>query len=135
MVEQGKVIKTIDDIAEVEMTSTSNCHKCQACLFLSPDKRVLKVQNKLSAKEGDSVRVLIYENRIVSGLLLYILPLISFFLFLILSNILFHIKEEPIMVLFGFFGMILIYFFIRIFSNTKELKNCITEIIYPKTTD
>ena len=135
MIEQGKVIKSSGDIAEVEMPLTLNCHKCQVCLFVTPDKRIIKVQNRLSAKIGDSVKVFIGGNKIIAGFLLYILPLISFFIFLILSTILFHIKKEPASALIGFAGMILCYFFIIIFLNTRKFKSHIIEIINSKITD
>lgn len=135
MIEQGKVIKSSGDIVEVEMPLTLNCNKClQTCLFISPDKRIIKVQNRLSAKIGDSVKVFIGGNKIIAGFLLYILPLISFFIFLILSTIFFHVKKEPVAALIGFAGMILCYFFIKIFLNTKKFKSHIIEIINSKIT-
>ena len=133
MIEKGKVIKINNNIAEIEMPSNLNCHKCRACLFVSPDKRIITAYNKVSAKAGDSVKVFIYENKIIAGFLLYILPLIIFFLFLILSNKFFYVKNEPVAVLVGFLGMILSYFIIKIFPGAKKLNNYIIEIVKHRT--
>ena len=129
MVEQGKVVKILKNIAQVEISSNPNCGKCGGCITLSSGKRVLQAYNGVSAKVGDTVNVIVEGSKIKAGFFLYILPLISFFFFLFLGMNIIHIKSEPVLALIGFGGMILTYFIISIFFHAPKIKNFVIEVV------
>ena len=134
MVEQGKVVSLLDrDIAEVELSSNKNCAQCGCagggCMPVVSGAMVLKAYNGVSAKLGDTVKVIIGGNKITAGFLLYILPIISFFLCYILADKIFHIKSEPVFALIGFCGIFLTFLIIKLFSTSSDKKNFVIEIV------
>ncbi|MBU1078017.1 MAG: SoxR reducing system RseC family protein [Spirochaetes bacterium] len=125
MIEQGKVIKIKEMTAEIEIPSNSNCAKCGACLASSSSTRVISVKNNGSVRPGDTVEIFIDYNRIGAAFSLYIIPLLSFFLFFITSMTLWKIKDEGILVLIGFSGFFLSYLIIRVLTAKRSIKNYI----------
>ena len=128
MIEQGIVTQIQKDTVEVEIPVHQNCHNCNACLTRVPDKRVITVLNNRSVRIGDKVSIFIRENKIRAGFLIYILPLLIFFLMIFLSDRILHIQNEWIIALIGFFGIGLTYMVIKIFSASMKIKNYIIDI-------
>ena len=82
MIEQGIVKKTIKDKALVEIVRSSACKKCGACQ-IDPEEKVViaHATNSAGAKTGDTVEVeLNFEAVMSASLIVYIIPLVAFFL-------------------------------------------------------
>lgn len=82
MIEEGIVKEVKQDKAFVEIVRSSACKKCGACQ-IDPEEKVVIAHavNAAGAKEGDRVEVeLNFEAVMSASLIVYIIPLIAFFL-------------------------------------------------------
>ena len=124
---QATVVKTQGKFARVEVLRESSCTSCSlksGCgtgtvgqFFLS-NKVQHKVQNTQAAKEGDNVVIGIDEQSLVrASLIIYILPLLTLFVFAVLGDMLADVfsiqNKEVVAILAGFIGMALAFFLIR----------------------
>ncbi len=118
--EIGRVIKTSENIAHVEMENSAACQSCSAKALCKPDGtgiRILKIKNTLNAQTGDYVQLDPMEfNQVKLIIMQYGLPLFGFLIgiisthYLIQTN-LWKIPKEIVQfitgfVLMGFMGMI-----------------------------
>lgn len=82
MPERGRVVELKNSSALVEMDYYSEaCANCGVCTFVKDSgKMVMEVSNSLGAKIGDIVTIeLEAKNLILAAFIVYILPLIFFF--------------------------------------------------------
>lgn len=80
MREVGKVINKSRNIATVEIQETASCAKCGICAFDKAGKMAMEAVDTVGVSEGEYVIIDIPAgNVILSGLLLFIFPLIAFF--------------------------------------------------------
>jgi len=89
MKETGKIIKIIsNDLVEVELKGSAACAKCNICLFKSNGTATINAKNKIGAALGQYVEIEIPEGRVVlSAILVFILPIVSFFAGYLISGI------------------------------------------------
>jgi positive regulator of sigma E activity len=81
MKEIGMVSKVLNELnAEVEIKESPACVKCGMCMFKSTGNIKLEVTNPVGAKAGDQVEIDLPEAKVIlSSMLIFILPLIVFF--------------------------------------------------------
>lgn len=113
--EIGIVINVSDGRARVRIKRTERCNGCHGCLLSEgKDYMTTEVADSFGAVEGDEVLIRTPDGSSAkSGLILYILPLVSF-LFGYLSinkalSLLGYSSNEGWGILFGFLFMILTY--------------------------
>ncbi|MFC1767931.1 SoxR reducing system RseC family protein [Candidatus Margulisiibacteriota bacterium] len=88
MREKGKVVKVLDgDKVEIEMKSTAGCSKCGLCKIGLNNKVYLTVGSNEPVSVGDNVEIEIPEKQVIFiTFLIFILPLILFFLGYLIYN-------------------------------------------------
>ena len=81
MKESGKVTRIIEPgLAEVEIKASSTCAKCGICHFDQAGMLSIEASNDIGASAGDTVEIDIPEGSVVlSSFLIFIFPLIAFF--------------------------------------------------------
>jgi len=94
--EQARVVQVNDDCAIIEVINDSSCHGCEyngACgtgslgRLLGFRAQPLSILNSKNFRVGDQVMVQLPEQALmISGFLVYLLPLILMFLFALLAN-------------------------------------------------
>jgi len=132
VIEQGTIIKTFNNFAEVEVLEKPECENCKLCTYFSNGKRIIVVRNNLNAQNGDKVKIFIHESEVKSSFFLFLLPLIVFFICVYTGYKFFKISNEHYLVLIGFGGMFLTYFVIRLFFNIEKIQSYILEILNKK---
>lgn len=96
MLEEGKVVSVAagEQNAQVVMESSERCRGCAACLDNGGNRRPILARNLVQARPGDRVQVRIDAwSRIMSSLLIFLLPLIFFWVGYILCTSLFTWEE------------------------------------------
>lgn len=86
----AKVVDLDDDMVTVKVQRHAMCEKCGVCNLgiVSSNEKTVKVENTLNASEGDYVSLGIKSGAILSAsFILYVVPLLTFFLGLVLGNI------------------------------------------------
>ncbi len=101
--EQARVIELKGDQVIVEIDRQSGCQGCElsgACgtgslgRLLGHRQKPVCVPNRLNLKRGDRVLLQLPEKSLMlSGLMVYLLPLLSMFLFSLLADVLFHSQD------------------------------------------
>lgn len=129
MIETGTIININQQFAEVEIPARKECEKCNACLALTPDTRVIRVVNNLKAQKGDEVKIFVYQNKTRSGFYLYIAPLLSFFLLFVFAKNYLAIKAELVQALIGFTGLVLTYLIIHLIFKKEKVRNYMIEVL------
>lgn len=98
--EKGHVIKTEGNKADILLHSKEVCGHCGArfsCADESGVQRVMTLQNRLDAKVGDQVEIVLSEkNKIYSALLIFLMPLVFIFVGYYLTTSVFHIETTGI---------------------------------------
>ncbi len=143
MLEKAKVIKKEDKYVYVKLLvdnlKCSNCVFKKSCsLYLDPGERLIKIYNNLDAEPGDIVEVYLSSTQTKSSLILFFLPLLSFFVF-------FFIYYEKLYKIFsnkptqlggsiaGLFGIAIVYFLIYLWDRKKKkISDYIVKIIERK---
>ena len=117
--QETAVVSHIEDgYAFLKASASAGCGSCAsktACgnfsLFNETPDSNLKTANTLGLQEGDSVIVSIPSDKLLLGtLLVYLLPLLSLFLFAILGKI---IIGETASIVFGVAGLFLALFAVK----------------------
>lgn len=136
--EEAIVISQKDGFAELDVIRTKPCGLCgktQGCgnsiwgKVFSFQKRKIQIRNKINAKVGEKVKLVIEDNYLLkSSLLLYGLPL--FFLFVgMVTTEYFLVVNNDLMVFFGgvigFLIGIFLLKFITIQNHTKLFSEAI----------
>jgi len=101
--EQAKVISIEGDHAIVEINRQSGCQSCElsgACgtgslgRLLGHRQKPIAVPNRLKLKSGDKVLLRLPEQSLlISGFMVYLLPLIFLFGFAMLTEVLFNSQD------------------------------------------
>ena len=74
------VVSVLDDQAIVEMEASKECEACGACRYTSTGRMVTPVRNSLDARVGDTVKIDIEPEIVVTAaLIVYMLPIALFF--------------------------------------------------------
>ena len=91
MKETASVIrKTEDKTAEVSLNRTSACAKCGLCSFNEKGTLTLQVMDEIGVAEGDLVEIYLPESSVIAAsILVFILPIIVFFIGYLLRGLLF----------------------------------------------
>jgi len=87
--ESGKVTRLIGPgLAEVEIKASSACAKCGICHFDQGGTLSMEAKNDIGASAGDAVEIDIPDGSVVlSSFLIFIFPLIAFFVGFIFKGI------------------------------------------------
>lgn len=129
MTSQGRVIKTDGGFAYVLCVRKSACgESCVHCKIC--ENRGVKVlaENKIGAKEGDTVSVFADTKRILlSSFILYVLPVILLIASLIIGGAVF--KNEKTSVVLIVFSLT-VWFAVIKFLEKSKITHTISEVIY-----
>jgi sigma-E factor negative regulatory protein RseC len=88
MLDQGKVIETKENLAQVEFASASACAECGACHKASSGRMVTEARNEIWARVGDRVEVEVSPAVFtLFPFVAYIVPLLFFFLGIVLGSL------------------------------------------------
>ena len=136
--EEGIVISTDDEYAEVQLIENDNCEECTAKLFCKPresdNSKSLTVKNNDGLTVGDKVLITIPGSTLLKASLnLYLYPLILLVVSLIGFTQLFESYSNPEVYSF-IISLVIVaiyYFFFFIFSKDREEKE--PQIIVSKT--
>lgn len=99
MLDQGKVIELKGELALVEFSPSAACSECGACHKAKSGKMATEAYNEVGAKMGEGVEVEV--SRAVVTLfpfIAYMVPVLFFFLGIIIGNIL----SEILGIILGF---------------------------------
>jgi sigma-E factor negative regulatory protein RseC len=135
MEETGTVIEVHDQIALVSTVAKGACHSCSArgiCHLGGEKTMVAETWNRLGAKEGDTVRIMLSSRSVLgAALLLYAVPLAALLVGFFLGQAL--IGHQLWAMLLGFLLMAAAYTIIRVIdrrlSRTEKLRPEIVEIL------
>ncbi|MCP3676227.1 MAG: SoxR reducing system RseC family protein, partial [Deltaproteobacteria bacterium] len=82
--EYGTVIELRGDCALIKTSKDSSCDSClsrDSCITDNEEEMIVEADNPVHAKRGDKVLLAIgAETTIRAGLILYVIPLLSFLL-------------------------------------------------------
>jgi sigma-E factor negative regulatory protein RseC len=136
--EEAIVIDQNGEFAEVDIIRTKPCGLCgktQGCgnsiwgKVFSFQKRKIKIQNKINAKVGEKVKLVIEENYLLkASLLLYGLPLLFLFGGMIASEYILVATNDFVVFLGGILGFtlgIILLKFITAQNHTKLFSEAI----------
>ena len=136
--EEAIVIDQNGEFAEVDIIRTKPCGLCgktQGCgnsiwgKVFSFHKRKIKIQNKINAKVGEKVKLVIEENYLLkASLLLYGLPLLFLFGGMIASEYILVATNDFVVFLGGILGFtlgIILLKFITAQNHTKLFSEAI----------
>lgn len=128
--ETGQVVDAKDGKAWVAVERKTTCESCavqKGCgtsvLSKVIGKKIatIEVDNTLDVKVGDHVELAMNDDAIVSGsLMLYMLPLIAFFLMAILAHSLF--SHELVTILSSLLGLAAAFFMLRRYTQSESVK-------------
>lgn len=117
--EIGVVVKTWERFALVEITPEGSCEGCSAreiCRLGMSGKREVEVMNLKNAKEGDRVRIAIEPKRsLFASFLLYILPIIIFFIGVGIGQGIW--RKESASIICGFIGFFAVFILFKVFDR------------------
>ncbi len=120
MKETGKVIQATEETATVRLTRQSacggNCASCGACPYQTAE---VTVTNTLGAKPGDTIEIELNTKKVYqAAFLVYILPLVCFFLAYFLCC--YFGTPENFCILAGLFLAAACFLIIRHWSKKKN---------------
>jgi len=110
--EKALVIKTDRDFAYLETQNAASCGNCStksgcasvSSIFTLKSRNKLKINNTLGLKAGDSVIVAMPSDKLlIATFLMYVLPLISLFVFSYIAKLFFGETASILMGLGGLF--------------------------------
>ena len=136
MIEEYGIINKIENnIAYVTADRTSMCNNCPSKGVCHPfgeneNKIEIKAYNKINAKIGDKVKVIIDEKKLLkASIVVYGFPVIVLIIFSIIGKILF--KKDIFSFLCGFGALIISFLLIKFYDekNREKFKPEIVEII------
>lgn len=132
MVSKGVVTKTYDGKATVVIKRSSACgHDCGECNLCKNPLIETEVLNPIGAKVGDTVIIDAGTKAVIkNAFLLYILPVITFFVSYALAGALF--KAGYLKVLFVVICLILWFLFMRTYSKKNTITSIAREVVYEK---
>lgn len=139
MKEMGRVVSVSDKQCEVIFTRSSACESCGACRRMDGREMHAKLDNRLGAKVGDTVRVeLGARNLLGASAWAYLFPLLLLFLGVGLGTLLkgaLGLANDVLPALFGLMGAACAYFILRklnpVFAKKKGFAPQMVEIISP----
>lgn len=113
MDETGKVIKISGNDATVQFERKTACKNCGMCFASSNEKNVeLTLENKVGAELGDTVKVSSNSSGVVKSMLLvYGIPLLIFFVGLIIAQVAF--QNEIVTFIVGFAALFIGFFILN----------------------
>lgn len=115
--ETALVIKTDSDFAYLETQNATSCGNCStktgcgsvSAIFTFKPRNQLKINNTLGLKTGDSVIVAMPSDKLlIATVLMYLLPLLSLFVFSYVAKLFFGEVASIIMGLVGLFLALMI---------------------------
>ena len=123
------VVKSIEkDRAIVKVARTSACGgNCASCNICGNRELETSVKNTVGAKEGDVVKITTSSGRVLfSAFVLYVLPILLFLIFYLLSSRCFSV---PITLSISLLAVGVLYLAIRKWGKSLAVESEITEII------
>ena len=130
--EEAIVISEIGEFAEVDIIRTKPCGLCgktQGCgnsiwgKIFSFQKRKIQIKNKIHAKVGERVKLIIEENYLLkASLLVYGVPLVFLFSGMLAAEYFISIANDLIVFICGVLGFLIgmiILKFITVQNHTK----------------
>ncbi len=146
MVEKGIVQSLNGNWVTVQCTENPYCASCKACEAGKGKERILRVKNPGNVEISPGSIVEIYISPFTSvkvSFMVFIMPILFFFLFYFLSGAIISGANEKIQILSGFVGIIMAFLlnFIygRVFKNadmpviSKVLGKNVKETFYSDT--
>ncbi len=117
--EIGVVTKTWKGFALVEIVPEGSCEGCAAreiCRLGMSGKREIEVKNPENAKRGDRVRIAIeYKRSLLASFLLYILPIVFFFIGVGIGEWVW--RKESASIVCGFVGFFTTFVLFKVFDQ------------------
>lgn len=134
MQETGTIISLNRDKALVLINRRQNCHGCTACQPLGENYMQLEALNRLDARVGDTVEVMIEPRQIIkNSLIVFILPLLMMVAGYFAGVHLFSSRNEGTGILGSLSALVVSFFLIRLIDRrsrqTAENDAAIVEII------
>lgn len=132
MVSKGVVTKTYDGKATVTIKRSSACgHDCGECNLCKNPLIETEVLNPIGAKVGDAVLIDADTKAVIkNAFLLYILPVITFFVSYALAGALF--KAGYVKLLFVAVCLVLWFLYMRRYSKKNTITSIAREVVYEK---
>lgn len=122
-------LKTNQQSSCGECSSKSSCGSVKLFSFVPESKYNIKVKNTLDLKAGDSVRLEMESARLLQGtLLLYLLPLLSLFVFAALGK---YVGGEGVSILAGLSGLFIALFVVKKFVSQKPVSQQFVPKVFP----
>ena len=136
--EKARVTAIRDGFAVIEVVRTSGCQSCElksGCgtgslgRLLGFKPKPFTVKNELGLKPGDTVMLAVAERSFaLAGFLVYLLPLLTLFLFAIVADVLLG-TSDVFTVLAGLFGLATGLYFSGWFSRHTVAQNLQPKIV------
>ncbi len=132
MISKGVVTKTYSDKATVVIKRSSACgHDCGECNLCKNPMIETEILNPIGAKVGDTVLIEASNGAVIkNAFLLYILPVIVFFVSYILAGALF--KAGYLKFIFVAVCLVLWFLYMRTYSKKNTITSIAREVIYEK---
>lgn len=132
MVSKGVVTKAYDGKATVVIKRSSACgHDCGECNLCKNPLIETEVLNPIGAKVGDVVLIDADTKAVIkNAFLLYILPVITFFVSYALAGVLF--KAGYVKLLFVAVCLVLWFLYMRRYSKKNTITSIAREVVYEK---
>ena len=127
--EVGVVDRLEDSYAIVRVLKKSACgENCASCKGgCVPTERRVKVKNAISAMVGERVVLEMKDSKVLAAaFIVYILPIIVFFLGYFVSEIFFD--KEAVKILIAIFSVLVIFPFLKLY-DTKNKEKYMAEIV------
>ena len=131
MTDYGKVVKTENNNAVIEILKTSECDGCKLCLFNKQNDTInFNIKNNAGLQVGDNVKIEISSKLSTVAVLIYLVPLAFAALGLLIGA---AFNSELLMIIFALaalvIGFISLYFVQRILLKNKKLAIKVTKQI------
>ena len=132
MKETGKIIKLKGDKAVIRIDRKSACDKCRMCAIKPRSPHIdIALKNEAGAKTGDIVEVEMADHIVIkSSLFVYIIPLITAFVGLLIGLV-FDKAVYQLIMFAGFLliGFVIVFFVDKLVKNNKKYQQRITRIV------
>lgn len=129
MRQTGIISETKGDYAIVSIRRSTACgENCKSCGLCSEKNSEVEAKNTINAKKGDIVVLELGDQKIITAaFLVYILPIISFFIGYGVFN--YYINSIPFSALFGILFSVVTFYFIKKYDKYIIKKGNYTPII------
>lgn len=137
LVEEGIVLSVDNGIAEISVIQNENCGECSAKIICKPnkdDRNILRVEDPLGVKPGDTVKIEIQGSSLLKvSFQLYGIPLILLLVGILFGTSIFsgYKFSELYSVLFGL-GLIVIYFLFTFSRSRSQRNQILPKIVFVK---